>query len=149
MDSADIGQSPHEAAHGVFDIALEWIALALEAAGVAAILLGAVFAFAAALPLFRSPDTRAAAYRAFRLKLAHAILLGLELLVAADIVGTVAVEATLDNLAVLAVIVLIRTFLSISLTVEIENRWPWQAEARGQPDRRAAARPAEDRGAGA
>ncbi|HEV7255107.1 MAG TPA: DUF1622 domain-containing protein [Mesorhizobium sp.] len=136
MEQAEIGQSPHEAAHGVFDAALEWIALGLEAAGVAAILLGAVFAFATALPLLRAPDTRAAAYRAFRLKLGHAILLGLELLVAADIVGTVAVEATLDNLAVLAVIVLIRTFLSISLTVEVENRWPWQAEGRGRSERR-------------
>ena len=61
------------------------------------------------------------------LALARSILLGLELLVAGDIINTVAVEPTLRSLAVLAGIVLIRTFLSVSLEVEIEGRWPWQA----------------------
>ncbi|HWT29829.1 MAG TPA: DUF1622 domain-containing protein, partial [Propylenella sp.] len=66
------------------------------------------------------------AYHAFRTSLARGILLGLEFLVAADIIGTVAVEPTLQNLAVLGLIVLIRTFLSFSLQLEIEGRWPWQ-----------------------
>lgn len=57
----------------------------------------------------------------------RAILLGLELLVAADIINTVAIDPTLESLAVLAGIVLIRTFLSLSLEVEIEGRWPWQS----------------------
>ncbi|QPQ56184.1 DUF1622 domain-containing protein [Allosphingosinicella flava] len=62
----------------------------------------------------------------FRSDLGRSILLGLEFLVAADIVNTVAIEPTLQSLAVLAGIVLIRTFLSFSLEVEIEGRWPWQ-----------------------
>ena len=58
--------------------------------------------------------------------LGRAILLGLELLVAADIIKTVAVTPTLDSVVVLAIIVLIRTFLSWSLELEISGRWPWQ-----------------------
>ncbi|HEX8374326.1 MAG TPA: DUF1622 domain-containing protein, partial [Geminicoccaceae bacterium] len=69
----------------------------------------------------------AKAYRGYRANLGRGILLGLELLVAADIIGTVAATPTLQNLAVLGLIVLIRTFLSFSLEVEIEGRWPWQA----------------------
>ena len=115
-------------AAGAFDAALQWVSLLMEAAGVGVIVIGAAVAAISGLALFRMPATRNGAYRAFRHTLGRAILLGLELLVAADIIGTVAVEPNLENLAVLAVIVLIRTFLSISLTVEIENRWPWGAE---------------------
>jgi uncharacterized membrane protein len=61
----------------------------------------------------------------FRSNLGRAILLGLEFLVAADIINTVAVTPTLLSVAVLAGIVIIRTFLSFSLEVEIEGRWPW------------------------
>ena len=60
--------------------------------------------------------------------IARALLLGLEILVAADIVRTVALEATLQSVIVLGLLVVIRTFLSWSLTVEIEGRWPWQPE---------------------
>ena len=70
-------------------------------------------------------------YREYRANLGRGILLGLEFLVAADIIGTVAVDPSVQSLAVLAGIVLIRTFLSFSLEVEIEGRWPWQ---RGRPD---------------
>ncbi|WP_212742887.1 DUF1622 domain-containing protein [Sphingomonas sp. 2SG] len=62
----------------------------------------------------------------FRSGLGRSILLGLEFLVAADIINTVAVEPTIESLLVLASIVLIRTFLSFSLKVEIDGRWPWQ-----------------------
>jgi uncharacterized membrane protein len=65
------------------------------------------------------------AYTIFRRNLGRAILLGLEFLVAADIINTVAVEPTFRDVGVLAVIVLIRTFLSFSIEVEIEGRWPW------------------------
>jgi uncharacterized membrane protein len=58
-----------------------------------------------------------------------AILLGLELLVAADIIRTVAVSPTIQNVLTLGLVVLIRTFLSISLQVELEGRWPWQRGA--------------------
>jgi uncharacterized membrane protein len=56
----------------------------------------------------------------------RSILLGLEILVAADLIRTIAVEPTLDNLAVLGVLIVLRTFLSFSLEVEIDGRWPWQ-----------------------
>ena len=65
-------------------------------------------------------------YAAFRLYLVRALLLGLEVLVAADVIRTVAVSPTLNSVAVLAAIVAIRTFLSWSLILELEGRWPWQ-----------------------
>jgi hypothetical protein len=60
--------------------------------------------------------------------LGRAILLGLEFLVIADIIGTVAVEPTLHNLGVLAVIGTIRTLLSFALELEVSGRWPWQKQ---------------------
>ena len=65
-------------------------------------------------------------YEAYRLQLVRTLLLGLEVLVAADIIRTVAVSPSLNSVAVLAAIVVIRTFLSWSLILEIEGRWPWQ-----------------------
>jgi uncharacterized membrane protein len=112
---------------GWFDTGLHWIALVIEATGVAVIVLGAVAAIAVFLLRLARGGEWSGTYHAFRTSLARAILLGLEFLVAADIIGTVAVEATLENLYVLGLIVLIRTFLSFSLEVEINGRWPWQA----------------------
>ncbi|MEO6570277.1 MAG: DUF1622 domain-containing protein [Ilumatobacteraceae bacterium] len=71
----------------------------------------------------------AGSYRLVRQRVGKAILLGLELLVAADIIRTVAVTPTLRSAAVLALIVLIRTSLSFSLEVELEGRWPWHRGA--------------------
>ena len=70
-------------------------------------------------------------YRQLRLRLGRTLLLGLEILVAADIVRTVALEATLESVVVLALLVLVRTFLSWALEVEIEGRWPWQPKLKG------------------
>ena len=95
---------------------------AIELAGVAVIVIGLFFA---AFNFLRE-RSREGAYHELRATLGRAILSGLELLVAADIINTVAIEPTLDSLAVLAGIVLIRTFLSFSLEVEIEGKWPWQ-----------------------
>jgi uncharacterized membrane protein len=66
-------------------------------------------------------------FRNFRYRLGRAIILGLELLVAADILRTISTEPTLAQVVVLAIVVVIRTFLSFSLEVELEGRWPWQA----------------------
>ena len=66
------------------------------------------------------------AYRDYRHRIARALLLGLEILVAADIIRTVALEPTMQNVLVLGLLVLVRTFLSWGLVVEIEERWPWQ-----------------------
>jgi uncharacterized membrane protein len=68
-------------------------------------------------------------YRDFRHRIARALLLGLEILVAADIIRTVALEPTLQNVLVLGLLVVVRTFLSWGLVVEIEERWPWQPRA--------------------
>ena len=69
---------------------------------------------------------RSHVYRRFRQEVGRAILLGLELLVAADIIRTVAISPTLESVAVLSVIVLVRTLLSFSLEVEVTGMWPWQ-----------------------
>ena len=97
--------------------------------GVVAIVLGVSYAVVDAA--LRSVRRIHPIYTRFRRVLGRAILLGLELLVAADIIKTVAVTPTLDSVVVLAIIVLIRTFLSWSLELEISGRWPWQK--RGAP----------------
>jgi uncharacterized membrane protein len=108
----------------VFSTSLDAITKAVEALGVLIIVIGAIFALGRYLHNTGASD----AYRQLRSTLGRAILLGLELLVAADIINTVAIEPTLDSLAILAGIVLIRTFLSLSLEVEIDGRWPWQRD---------------------
>ncbi len=104
-----------------------------ESAGIAVIILGsllAVWNFLASFTGLRGADQaggRKDLVPAFRKTLGRSILTGLELLVAADIIRTVAVEPTLQSVLVLGLIVIIRTFLSFSLEVEIDGRWPWQA----------------------
>jgi len=71
---------------------------------------------------------RLAAYESFRSDLGRSIVLGLEFLIAGDIIRTVTVSPTFESVAVLASIVLIRTFLTMMLTLEIEGRWPWQRD---------------------
>jgi uncharacterized membrane protein len=109
---------------------LHWTARGIEFVGVAIIVLGAIAATLHYVSRLLRTGSSAAIYDAYRASLGRAILLGLEFLVAADIIGTVAVEPTLENLGVLGVIVLIRTFLSFSLEVEIQGRWPWQQSQR-------------------
>jgi uncharacterized membrane protein len=122
------------------DAALEWISTGIEVAGVGIIVVGAVAATVVFLYGGFVTVGWPAAFRLYRANLGRGILLGLELLVAADIIGTVAVTPSFENLAVLGLIVLIRTFLSFSLEVEIEGRWPWQrgkdAESRGRASER-------------
>jgi len=65
-------------------------------------------------------------FRQYKHRLGRALLLSLEILVAADVIRTVALEPTLENVSVLGLLVVIRTFLSWSLVVEIEGRWPWR-----------------------
>jgi uncharacterized membrane protein len=102
------------------------IGQASELVGVIVLVLGALFAlFRYALALIRHQDSRAA-YQALREGLGRAILVGLEILVAADIIRSVAIDLTFQSLGVLALLVLIRTFLSWALEVEISGAWPWQ-----------------------
>jgi uncharacterized membrane protein len=101
--------------------AVDWMATGVEVAGIAIIVLGAMLATAVFLHRWRRGGVFSAAYR-----------LGLEFLVAADIIGTVAVDPTFRSLGVLGLIVLIRTFLSFALEVEIQGRWPWQGRERSE-----------------
>lgn len=105
-----------------FKALMDAVGTGIDAAGVAVIVLGAAYATAVFLKRPREPG----AYLLYRQTLGRAILLGLEFLVAGDIIRTVAVSPTLSNVVVLAAIVLIRTFLSTSLQLEIEGQWPWQ-----------------------
>ena len=107
-----------------FGTIIETVGEIVDVLGVVAIVVGVVYAIADAA--LRGLRRISPVYTRFRRVLGRAILLGLELLVAADIIKTVAVTPTLDSVAVLAIIVLIRTFLSWSLELEISGRWPWQ-----------------------
>lgn len=112
------------------------ISALIEVAGVTVIVVAALVAtLVFLLGGLRDGDWQGA-LRRYRANLGRGILLGLELLVAADIIGTVAVTPSLANLAVLGGIVLIRTFLSFSLEVEIEGRWPWARELAVQKENR-------------
>jgi uncharacterized membrane protein len=115
-----------------FQEIMEGVGKAVDAAGVAAIVIGAVIATLVAGTALVRRRTEDRVYHRYRQRLGRSILLGLELLVAADIIRTVAVTPTFESVGVLAVIVLIRTFLSWSLELEISGRWPWQKEAAPQ-----------------
>lgn len=107
----------------------------VEFTGVVVLLVGALIAtLAFARRLVRRVSLQDA-YHALRADLGRAILLGLEFLVIADIIGTVAIEPTLQNLGVLAVIVAIRTLLSFALELEVSGRWPWQRPVAQSPAR--------------
>ena len=117
------------ASSGAGETILEWIeyaALAIEVLAVAIIVV-AVF-YATTHYFFQAVvhPGRKGRYRQLKIRLGRSLLLGLEILVAADVVRTVALEATLQSVLVLGLLVLIRTFLSWALVVEIEGRWPWQ-----------------------
>ncbi|MET0726540.1 MAG: DUF1622 domain-containing protein [Leifsonia sp.] len=111
-----------------FQTTIEFLGTLIDAAGVAAIVIGALIAGVLAVRTLLRRN--GAVYVPFRRSLGRSILLGLELLVAADIIRTVALAPTLESVAVLGGIVLIRTFLSFSLELEITGRWPWQKPAK-------------------
>ena len=134
-EAAALPENAPEAAgmRASIDHALHWIATGIEVVGVAIIVVGAVFASVQFVGQGFGAVGWAKAYPGYRANLGRGILLGLELLVAADIIGTVAVSPSFQSLGVLALIVLIRTFLSFSLEAEIEGHWPWRRrELEGQ-----------------
>jgi uncharacterized membrane protein len=96
-----------------------------EAIGVAVLIVGFVSGFVVAAHNLRR-GRREGAYRGIRSWFGKSILMGLEILVAADLIRTVAVDPTMENVLVLGLIVLIRTFLSFSLEIEIEGVVPWK-----------------------
>ena len=115
---------------------LEQVASAIEVAGVGVIVVGGLIATGVMVRDGFGPLRWSRALQGYRANLGMAILLGLELLIAADIIDTIALPLTPESVGLLAGIVLIRTFLSWSLEVEIEGRWPWQGARK--PERIAA-----------
>jgi uncharacterized membrane protein len=105
---------------------VEYFAVGTEILAVSIIVVGIIWATYGFLTRYRTPRAAATEYDRYRVRLGRTLLLGLEILVAADIVRTVALDPSLESVAVLGLLVLVRTFLSWSLEVEIEHRWPWQ-----------------------
>ena len=99
----------------------------IDFAGVAIIALGALTGVILCAQALLRQERAVEAYSRLRTFLGRSLLLGLEFLVAGDIIKTVAIEPTFDSVIVLAIIVLVRTVLSLSIDVEIDGRWPWQA----------------------
>jgi uncharacterized membrane protein len=101
----------------------------IDYTGVAIIAIGAFLAIVRLLrDLFTPAVSREEAYTNVRSSLGRSLLLGLELLVAGDVIKTVAVEPTLQSVSVLALLVVVRTILSISIDIEVDGRFPWQAQ---------------------
>jgi uncharacterized membrane protein len=106
--------------------AMERVAQAFEVMGAVVLLVGLFLAVGMAVRVLRRSRDGKQAYKVLRQSFGGVILLGLEILVAADLVRTVAVQPTLDNVVILGAIVLIRTVLSFSLEIEIEGVAPWR-----------------------
>jgi uncharacterized membrane protein len=116
------------------NIIIRWIEYAAWAIEILAVVIIVVAIFASMARYFFHTATRPEMemedrYGRLKASLGRSLLLGLEILVAADIVRTVALEASLQSVLVLGLLVLIRTFLSWALVVEIEGRWPWQLKS--------------------
>jgi uncharacterized membrane protein len=112
---------------GVIRTVIEWAALVIEILGALVIVAGVVrVAILRGTVRYLFQLDKPGAYESYKHQMGRSLLLGLEFLVAGDVVRTVALEPTLMNVAVLGLLVVIRTFLSWSLAVEIERRWPWQ-----------------------
>jgi len=108
-----------------FDEIISFVGESVDAAGVGLIVIGLIIATGRFLLQVR--QNAGEAYHGYRHDLGRTLLLGLEFLVAADIIRTVAIDPNFRNVGVLALIVLIRTFLSWSLELELEGHWPWQS----------------------
>lgn len=126
------------AAYEMGDTVLGWIenaAIFIEALAVIIIVLAIVSALVRYVYRYSIKGERGDHYHQLKVSLGKALLLGLEILVAADVIHTVALEATLESVIVLGLLVLIRTFLSWALVVEIEGHWPWRrVQASGGSD---------------
>ncbi len=103
----------------------EAIVTVIETLGILVIALGVLLA-ATTIVRARLGDTSVNAYQVFRREMSRWLLLGLELLIAADVIRTVTLDLTLENVAALGLLVLIRTFLVWTIVLENEGRWPWQ-----------------------
>ncbi len=112
-----------------FSEAMEHVARGFEVVGAAVLVIGLLWCGALSVRAWRRTGSGEHAYRTLRRSIGAVLLLGLEVLVAADLIHTVAVEPTLGNVGVLGLIVIIRTVLSFSLEIEIEGMPPWRRAA--------------------
>ena len=124
---AEAGAQTGEAAATAFTTWVEHAAIGIELLAVVIIVVVILVATVLYVSRFLAGRADAITYKNYRQQIARALLLGLEVLVAADIIRTIALEPTLQNVLILGLLVLIRTFLGWSLVVEIEERWPWQS----------------------
>jgi uncharacterized membrane protein len=115
-----------ETAASSFNTVMDHVAQGFEALGALILVVGVLWSFVLAVLALRRPGPPKQAYKVLRQAFGGTILLALEILVAADLIRTVAVSPTLDNVLVLGLIVLIRTFLSFSLEIEIDGMVPWR-----------------------
>jgi uncharacterized membrane protein len=109
-----------------FERSMESVSLVFEAFGVLILVVGFVLAAVRAGRTLLTDKDGAGAYDRMRSIFGKSVLLGLEVLVAADLIRTIAVEPNLTNLTVLLMLVVIRTFLSWALDVELDGSWPWR-----------------------
>ena len=109
---------------------MQWVSRGFEVAAVAVLIGGFIIGVFESLKARRA-GPRDSAYRVLRRRFGRSILLGLEIFVAADLIRTVVVDQTWENVLSLGLIVLIRTFLSFSLEVEMDGVWPWRRKALG------------------
>jgi uncharacterized membrane protein len=114
-----------EAAGMQIDEWMEHVVRGFEVAGVLILAIGSVWTLASAVPVLLKGDAFAA-YTQTRQRVGRSVLLGLEILIIADIVQTITIDSTLESAATLGVIVLVRTFLSFSLEIELEGIVPWR-----------------------
>ncbi len=110
--------------------AIELVARGLEILGIASI--GFAFLYATIRGLLQIRPRKPDAYQRLKIFVGKTLQLGLEFLVAADIIRTVTVTPTREGIVTLGLLIVIRTFLSWSITVEIEGRWPWQLARTGK-----------------
>jgi uncharacterized membrane protein len=108
-----------------YETVIEAVVRVVEIVGAAIMVLGGLAALVAGIPRALSPATRATAYETMRRNLGRSILLGLEVLIVADIIRTIVVEPTVESGLVLGAVVIIRVLLSFSLEVEMDGVWPW------------------------
>lgn len=114
---------------GFLDGVLDWVeyvAIAIEVLAVVIIVTSIAVATVKYLAFRVQHRDARGGYQSYRAQLGSGLLLGLEILVAADVIRTVALEQTLESVAILGVLVMIRIILGWSIVVEIEQRWPWQ-----------------------
>ena len=123
--------------HGWIELSATVIEALAVAIICAAVLVGTIV-YAAEILSRRANE---GSYTNFRRRIGRALLLGLEILVAADVIRTVALEPSLQNILILGLLIIIRTFLSWSLILEVEGRWPWQP-AKREENHRSSLRPA-------